>query len=72
MTFGTPPPFGGSTWRYTIPGHGATRWGEVLSMLVAKRYKGMICIELEDANFNGSQESEAAGILTGAQFLSGV
>lgn len=72
MTFGTPLPFGGSTWRYTIPGHGATRWGEVLSMLVAKRYKGMICIELEDANFNGSQESEAAGILTGAQFLSGV
>jgi hypothetical protein len=32
----------------------------------------MVCIELEDANFNGSTDGEQRGILAGANFLAGV
>jgi sugar phosphate isomerase/epimerase len=71
-TFGTPIKFGNMAWRYTIPGHGQVRWVEVMSILKANRYKGMVCIELEDANFNGSTDGEQRGILAGANFLAGV
>ena len=58
-------------WRYAIPGHGVTRWVEIMRTLVAKGYQGAISIELEDANFNGSEEGEKLGILQGARFLQG-
>jgi len=70
-TFARPVPFAGMAWRYTIPGHGVTRWVEVLRILVSKGYAGAISIELEDANFNGSEEGEKLGILQGARFLQG-
>ena len=66
-----PNPFcGAASWRYTIPGHGSTPWGEVLRLLESNRYAGAICIELEDANYNAGEASEKAGILAGVQFLS--
>jgi len=61
--------FGSLHWRYTIPGHGCARWIEVFRILEASRFAGSVCIELEDANFNGSEEGERLGILKGAQFL---
>jgi len=70
-TFAKPVPFAGMAWRYTIPGHGVTRWVEVMRILVSKGYAGCISIELEDANFNGSEEGEKLGILQGARFLQG-
>jgi sugar phosphate isomerase/epimerase len=71
-TFKENPFCGASAWRYTIPGHGASAWGEILRILEANGYNGAVCIELEDSNFNAGDESEQQGILTGAQFLSGV
>jgi len=63
--------YGSIAWRYTIPGHGCMRWGKALQVLTANDYAGCICIELEDANFNGTEEGEKLGILQGARFLTG-
>lgn len=71
-TFGTPFRFGNMSWRYTIPGQGEVRWYEIMKTLVAAGYKGAVSIELEDANFNGTEEGEKQGILAGAAFLAAV
>jgi sugar phosphate isomerase/epimerase len=71
-TFAKPVAFGNMAWRYTIPGHGQVSWNEVFGILKANKYKGAVCIELEDANFNGTVEGEKQGILLGAQYLAGV
>jgi sugar phosphate isomerase/epimerase len=70
-TFAKPRPYAGMVWRYTIPGHGVTRWVDVLTRLEAGGYDGAICVELEDANFHGSAEAEQQGIVLGAQHLAG-
>ena len=59
--------FGAHSWRYTIPGQGLFRWGEGLRILAEKGYSGAVSIELEDANFNGAEETEKQGILHGAR-----
>ncbi len=61
--------FGGTHWRYTLPGHGQTRWTKVFEMLHDARYAGYVSIELEDANFNGSEAGEKAGLLASRAFL---
>lgn len=61
--------FGSAVWRYTIPGHGQMRWVEALNILKSSGYDGLISIELEDENFNGSKEGEQTGLLAGARFL---
>jgi sugar phosphate isomerase/epimerase len=63
--------FGGMAWRYTIPGHGVMRWGKAFRILADHGYKGCVSIELEDANFNGSEEGEKLGIIQGTHFLAG-
>lgn len=63
--------FGSLAWRYTIPGHGETRWGRVFEILKEAGYSGAVCIELEDENFNGTEEGDKLGIVLGAQFLAG-
>lgn len=68
-TFEPAKEFGAWHWRYTIPGHGVTRWTDVTKILLENGYKGAICIELEDQNFNGSDEGEQAGIIAGATYL---
>lgn len=69
-TFKKNPPFGGAAWRYTIPGQGMTPWGEVFRILHENNYEGKVCIELEDMNYNGSEEGEKNGLIASAQFLS--
>jgi sugar phosphate isomerase/epimerase len=69
-TFKKNPGFGATSWRYTIPGQGNTPWGEVMRVLAAHNYRGAVSIELEDANYNGSEDGEKAGFIAGAQFLS--
>jgi sugar phosphate isomerase/epimerase len=64
--------FGSVTWRYTIPGFGVTPWLRVFEILKAKGYQGAVSIELEDENFNGSEEGEKQGILSGAKFLASI
>lgn len=68
-TFKKSPDFGAAAWRYTIPGHGNTNWNEVLRILAANGYQGAVSIELEDENYNGSEEGEKLGLITSAQFL---
>ena len=70
-TFAKPAPYSGMHWRYTIPGHGVTRWVEVFRQLESRGYNGCVSIELEDANFYRQAEAEQAGILAGASFLTG-
>lgn len=64
------PAFGGAAWRYTIPGQGSIAWAEIFRILVANNYAGAVSIELEDADYNGSEDGEKRGLLAGAQFLS--
>ena len=70
-TFKENPFCGASAWRYTIPGHGGTPWTEVCRVLVAAGYAGAISIELEDADYHGSDALEQQGILDGGLFLAG-
>lgn len=69
-TFKKSPSFGGATWRYTIPGQGDVAWAEIMRILVENGYGGAVSIELEDADYNGSEDGEKRGLLAGAQFLS--
>jgi sugar phosphate isomerase/epimerase len=64
--------FGEHVWRYTIPGHGCARWGEILKILKNIKYKGAVSVELEDENFNGSEDGEKAGLLHSLAFLKSV
>jgi sugar phosphate isomerase/epimerase len=69
----TKPRFCGEwVWRYTIPGHGCARWGRIFGILKDAGYQGMVSIELEDENFNGTEEGEKRGLLTARDFLAGV
>jgi len=68
-TFEAPHDFGGHCWRYTIPGHGCARWGRMLGQLKAVGYTGLVSIELEDEDFNGTPEGEKRGLIAGRSFL---
>lgn len=70
-TFAKPYAFGSMAWRYTIPGHGVMRWPVAFAILQELGYGGCVSIELEDASFNGAEDTEKLGILQGAQFLVG-
>jgi len=63
--------FGGTHWRYTIPGHGQMRWSRAFEILAAAGYDGFVSIELEDADFNGSEAGEKQGLLLARRFLEG-
>ncbi len=69
--FARPFAFGGMAWRYTLPGHGVMRWSQAFRILQERGYTGCVSIELEDAFFNGAEDSEKLGILQGALFLRG-
>lgn len=68
-TFGKPHGYGSLTWRYCIPGHGIFRWTRALQILASRNYKGAISIELEDENFNGSEQGEQRGLIAAGHFL---
>lgn len=63
--------FGEAVWRYTIPGHGVVGWSRVFKILKETGYRGCVSIELEDENFNGSEEGEKTGLNLGRCFLTG-
>ena len=70
--FEKPHGWGEHVWRYTIPGHGCARWTEILHLLKVNGFEGMVSIELEDENFNGSEAGEKAGLLHSLRFLQSV
>jgi sugar phosphate isomerase/epimerase len=61
--------FGTTVWRYTIPGHGITPWNEVFAVLKEKNYSGVISIELEDDEYNDTEDGEKRGMTEGAKYL---
>jgi sugar phosphate isomerase/epimerase len=67
-----PMPFGGHFWRYTIPGRGTAPWGKLLGMLKSAKYDGLVSVELEDRDFNGSEAGEKRGLVESREFLVGV
>ncbi len=53
-----------------IPGLGDVNWGHFFSALTDIRYRGPICIEVEDKAFEGSEKDIETAILTSKQYLS--
>jgi len=70
-TFAPGAGFGAWAWRYTIPGHGVASWPEIFRILAARNYRGCVCVELEDCNFNGSEAGEKLGLRKSLEFLQG-
>lgn len=70
-TFGKGHGFGSMAWRYTIPGHGVFPWPTAFGVLKDAGYRGCVCVELEDENFNGTESGEKRGLLLGRAFLEG-
>ena len=68
-TFAENPVCGEQVWRYTVPGHGVARWGDLFAILVEAKYQGLVSIELEDADFLGSDEKEQRGLIASRDFL---
>jgi sugar phosphate isomerase/epimerase len=62
-------PYGGYHWRYCVPGHGQAPWAAILGVLKESNYRGLMSIELEDEDFNGSEAGEKRGILAARDFL---
>jgi sugar phosphate isomerase/epimerase len=61
--------FGEWIWRYTLPGQGVAKWSEMFSILKGAGYNGMVSVELEDENFNGTEEGEKKGLTQSLAFL---
>lgn len=57
------------TWRYTIPGHGAARWSRIFTILEKAGFTGMVSVELEDADYNGTEPGEQAGLRAALRYL---
>ena len=68
-TFATDHVCGGQHWRYTVPGHGVARWGDLFAVLVNTGYKGFVSIELEDEDFLGGGEDDKLGLIASRDFL---
>lgn len=52
-----------------LPGLGDVRWRDFFSALTSVRYRGPICIEVEDKAYEGSEEDVQAAILTSRNFI---
>ena len=52
-----------------IPGLGDVRWRDFFSALTSVKYRGPVCIEVEDKAFEGSEEDIQTAILTARNYL---
>lgn len=52
-----------------IPGLGDVRWRDFFSALTSVRYRGPVCIEVEDKAFEGSDQDIESAILTSRNYL---
>lgn len=69
--FAEPHRYGEHVWRYTVPGRGQMRWDEAFRVLSDGGYGGVVCVELEDEDFNGTEAGEKAGLRQSLEFLCG-
>ena len=53
-----------------LPGLGDVNWNHFFTAVTDIRYKGPVCIEVEDKAFEGSKESIEKAILTARNYLS--
>lgn len=53
-----------------LPGLGDVRWGAFFSALTTVRYRGPVCIEVEDKAYEGSRQDIYTSILTAKNYLS--
>ncbi|RAJ92165.1 sugar phosphate isomerase/epimerase [Larkinella arboricola] len=53
-----------------LPGLGDVRWGTFFAALTDVRYRGPVCIEVEDKAYEGSAEDVQTAILTARNYLS--
>lgn len=53
-----------------IPGLGDVKWRDFFSALTSVKYRGPVCIEVEDKAFEGSEEDIQTAILTARNYLS--
>ena len=68
-TLDKPVRYGGTFWRYTLPGFGSAPWHTLFSILASAGYPGRISIELEDYRFNGSEQGEQEGLQISGRYL---
>lgn len=68
-TLAEPIAFGGHHWRYTIPGHGVTRWCRIAALLRDAGFDGALSIELEDGNFFDTPADLEHGLIASRDFL---
>jgi sugar phosphate isomerase/epimerase len=52
-----------------LPGLGDVRWRDFFSALTTVRYRGPVCIEVEDKAYEGSAEDVKSAILTSRNYL---
>ncbi|NQU88297.1 MAG: sugar phosphate isomerase/epimerase [Mariniphaga sp.] len=52
-----------------IPGNGDVRWDKFFSALTSVKYKGPVCIEVEDKDFENSEKDIIKAIITSRDFL---
>ena len=52
-----------------IPGLGDVDWRGFFSALTSVKYRGPVCIEVEDKAFEGSEEDVKTAILTSRNYL---
>lgn len=58
-------------WRYRLPGNGSIDWKGFIGALDDAGFEGTLSIELEDPEWEGSEEKIKAALIRGAEFLSG-
>ncbi|MBI4419157.1 MAG: sugar phosphate isomerase/epimerase [Ignavibacteriales bacterium] len=59
-------------WRYRLPGNGSLDWRRFIGVLREVGYDGVLSLELEDPDWEGSEEKTKAALVQGAEFLSGL
>jgi sugar phosphate isomerase/epimerase len=57
-------------WRYRLPGQGQVDWKSLISTLRECGYNDVLSIELEDPDWEGSEERVKSGLRHGREFLS--
>ncbi|MEP0823517.1 MAG: sugar phosphate isomerase/epimerase [Ignavibacterium sp.] len=58
-------------WRYRLPGNGSIDWARFIGALDDTGFDGTLSIELEDPEWEDSEDQIRAALLKGADFLSG-
>ncbi|MCA9057220.1 MAG: sugar phosphate isomerase/epimerase [Planctomycetaceae bacterium] len=53
-----------------LPGMGDVNWGQFFSVLTDSRYRGPVCVEVEDRAYEGSLEDRVASLAQSYTFLS--